>query len=38
MNRHKVDMEKAYTYYDMAAERNEGYALYLLGNACETGM
>ena len=34
----KIDFDKAYAYYDLAAARNEGYALYLLGKACETGL
>ena len=29
----KIDLSKAFFYYDMAAERNEPYALYWLGKA-----
>ena len=31
----KVDMERAYYYYDMAAEKSEPYAHYCLGRFCE---
>lgn len=31
----KIDYEKAYFYYDMAAEKNDPYAIYWLGRACE---
>jgi TPR repeat protein len=34
----KVDLEKAYAYYDMAAELNESYAYCWLGKACELGL